>query len=728
LLYPLIVSSLLKWTMNDLSRMHYSRIKIRISQGIVCLFIVSLSLILQAPAFAAQKQKLEKSYKEWLERDVANFITKEERDIFLRMTSDEQRDHFIENFWELRNPTPGSPENSFKQEVYQRIAYADSHFGAGSGGEGWRTDRGRTYITLGPPQQTEVHYNAANLFPLEIWFYSFNHPALPPFFYVMFYRHEGFGDFRYYSPFVDGPDKLITGTRAINDPGSALHLIEDSVGSEVARVSLSLLPDEPVDFTSARPSLQSDILLATIRGLANHPLTKQQLNQRRAIMADVTSRIVLRGHNLDITTLPVRDSRGLTRLDYAIRFRNPSDLSVSELKEGGYGYSVEARVRVFSPDNNLIFTQERTVSGKVGKDELAGVSDKRFGYEGSLPLPPGKYRLEFLLSDRQKKAGFQDEEEVSVPAVDAGGPVISGVLPFVSAEPADPATADITPFVLAGLKFTPLGSSPPILSPEQGLQVAYQIWQSPKTPSSNSAPDPSQALQVEYAMGRPAVPGGTTTVKEEISGGQFDSGGSLVNGKKFSLDGQPLGNYMLTVTVAQPGSGHRTFGTLSFSILTSSSAANAWDVSDPAARQDSEKGILDQQRGLCELAAGKRDEARAFFRRALERNHSDEIARSRLVDAYYSRKDYSAILSLYQDSGVTDQSDPETILRIAESFDQTGKVQDAISLLESSLTSRPESGPLYLSLAAYYRKAGNTKRASELETKGKSRLMNSSSQ
>src|SRR5229473_7053175 len=69
LLYPLIVSPLLKWTMNDLSRMHYSRIKIRISQGIVCLFIVSLSLILQAHAFAAQKQKLEKSYKEWLERD-----------------------------------------------------------------------------------------------------------------------------------------------------------------------------------------------------------------------------------------------------------------------------------------------------------------------------------------------------------------------------------------------------------------------------------------------------------------------------------------------------------------------------------------------------------------------------------------------------------------------------------------------------------------------------------
>jgi hypothetical protein len=69
-------------------------------------------------------------------------------------------------------------------------------------------DRGRTYITLGPPQQKEVHYNAANLFPLEIWFYSGGQPALPPFLYIMFYQKEGFGDFRFYSPYIDGPDKL----------------------------------------------------------------------------------------------------------------------------------------------------------------------------------------------------------------------------------------------------------------------------------------------------------------------------------------------------------------------------------------------------------------------------------------------------------------------------------------------------------------------------------------
>ena len=84
--------------------------------------------------------------------------------------------------------------------VLSCIAFANARFGIGSGVEGWRTDRGRTYITLGPPQQKEIFRNSANLYPIEIWFYSSTNAALPPFFYVMFYQREGSGDYRFYSP------------------------------------------------------------------------------------------------------------------------------------------------------------------------------------------------------------------------------------------------------------------------------------------------------------------------------------------------------------------------------------------------------------------------------------------------------------------------------------------------------------------------------------------------
>lgn len=126
---------------------------------------------------SAQKPKLEKSYREWLERDAGYLITKEERDTFLKLTSDDARDKFIQQFWDIRNPNPGSPENTYKDEIYQRIAYANARFGGGSGMEGWRTDRGRTYITLGAPQQKEAYLGAANLYPIEIWFYSYSHPV-----------------------------------------------------------------------------------------------------------------------------------------------------------------------------------------------------------------------------------------------------------------------------------------------------------------------------------------------------------------------------------------------------------------------------------------------------------------------------------------------------------------------------------------------------------------------
>src|SRR6266404_5892680 len=74
--------------------------------------------------FAQKKQKLEKNYRDWLERDVAYIITKDERDTFLKLSTDEARDRFIETFWEIRNPTPGTPTNIFREEHYQRLTYA----------------------------------------------------------------------------------------------------------------------------------------------------------------------------------------------------------------------------------------------------------------------------------------------------------------------------------------------------------------------------------------------------------------------------------------------------------------------------------------------------------------------------------------------------------------------------------------------------------------------------
>src|SRR5277367_1694855 len=191
--------------------------------GVAAIVVMAfLGLSLATAAAGQGKPKLEKHYKEWLEHDVVYIISKDERDAFKKLTSDDARDKFIKEFWEIRNPDPGSAINSYEEEHYQRLTFAESRYGVGAGKEGWRTDRGRTYITLGPPQQKQIYRGAANLRPIEVWFYANSNPALPPAFYVMFFDRDNTNDYVFYSPYLDGPDKLTTGVEAINSPSAGL--------------------------------------------------------------------------------------------------------------------------------------------------------------------------------------------------------------------------------------------------------------------------------------------------------------------------------------------------------------------------------------------------------------------------------------------------------------------------------------------------------------------------
>src|SRR6201987_3653816 len=113
---------------------------------------------------------------------------------------------------------------------------------------------------------------------------------------------------------------------------------------------------------------------------------------------------------------------------------------------------------------------------------------------------------------------------------------------------------------MGGVKFTPVSGSPLMMNPGQNLEVAYQIWILPKDSRSVAG----QNLQVHYALGQPANIGTSTSVDDSISMGQFDASGSLVNGKKFPLNPQWIGSYMLTVAVSHTGTSERTSANLSF--------------------------------------------------------------------------------------------------------------------------------------------------------------------
>ncbi len=673
------------------------------------------ALLLVIPSLCLGKDKasaLSPHYREWLTKDAAYIITNQEKDAFLRLTSDQARDQFIERFLEIRNPTPASPDNAYKTEHYRRITYANQYFGHVSHTEGWRTDMGRVYITLGEPAQKQKLLGLQKIAPMEIWFYSNANQALPPFFYVVFYQRDPSSEFRIYSPYGDGPEKLINSV-AGPQRAEALKIISNDAGADVARVTMSLIPDEPVDMEGGQISLQSDVMLATIRNLANNPLSQEQLANRRRLLEDVTHRLILGPEYLDVLTVPLRDAAGDMNLHYVLRFKKPEDFTVGEASKGGYYYSILAAVKVYSAAGKLIFTDEKKIAREIGKDKFEEIKGKVFGFEGWLPLPPSKYKLEFQLTDLLRNAAYRREVQVAIPEVQPGELQVSNLVPFTDASMIEPGQQTL-PFSGAGVQFVPMAGQELQLTQGRELKFFYQVWDAPAGNVSRAG----KKLDVDYSFGRMGAKD-TKTLHDEIPLDQLDPGGSVLNGKKIPTVDLAPGNYRLVMTLRDPDSQAKTYGSLSFSVLTASTASPAWDVSDEGLAERAKSGTADFQRATCYQALGDRDHALEWFQKAYAKSPNEERFRSKLVEMYFAHQEYSRVADLYVKSGIGNSTDDETIVRIAESFDKTGDTRKAVEVMESAASLKPGSGPLQLGLAEYYRKTGDLQKAAAAEQKGK---------
>ena len=155
-----------------------------------CLLFVAMSA---SPGVKGQSQSTDRTlreeeskdyYRKWLNEDVVYIISAEEKSVFEKLTTAEERDAFIEQFWQRRDTDPRTPTNEFKEEHYRRIAYANEHFKSGIAG--WKTDRGRVYIAFGPPSGKEAYPSggtyerephegggSTSVYPFERWWYRY---------------------------------------------------------------------------------------------------------------------------------------------------------------------------------------------------------------------------------------------------------------------------------------------------------------------------------------------------------------------------------------------------------------------------------------------------------------------------------------------------------------------------------------------------------------------------
>ncbi len=161
------------------------------------LFLISALVFSSAAVFAQDgeskenkkkqkqpKESLKSVYKRWIDEDVRWIITDEENKTFKALKTDDEREQFIEQFWLRRDPDPDTDSNEYREEYYQRIAYANEKYTSGI--PGWKTDRGRIYVMFGKPDQVESHPSGGSYdrptwegggttstYPFEIWWYRY---------------------------------------------------------------------------------------------------------------------------------------------------------------------------------------------------------------------------------------------------------------------------------------------------------------------------------------------------------------------------------------------------------------------------------------------------------------------------------------------------------------------------------------------------------------------------
>lgn len=675
------------------------------------LLFVCAALPLAYSADAAHN--LSAVYHHWLTEEVNYIISTDERKTFLGLASDRERDRFIQTFWEVRNPDPHSEVNSYRDEHYRRLAYANQSYGHPMLGDGWRTDMGRIYITLGPPKQRAEYATAHNVRQMSIWFYQSDSPALPAYFYVVFYKRSPMDEFTLYSPYQDGPARLVTTLENMNDQKKSLEILRKSMGDEVARTVLSLVPSEPVDLESYNPSLESDVLLSTIKGLADNPITRERIAERRHL-EQVTTRMLVGGDQLELQAATFREQDQRSTIHFLLLFREPEATLVGALGQGRTGYKLTLETGVFTESGTPVYSEESTIAGELAPEEAEKAKHERFAAEKRLPVAPGRYKLIVTVTNLLTHAAFRQQKVVVVPELN-DALALSSVLAFSSTPPVQE-PGSLLPFNVSGIRFEPIGIEHALIAEGDDLRALVQVWMQQKDPASSL----NGKIDLRYVYGSLSGNlGNAQSEVETVEESNFDGSGSLLTGKKLPTDGLAPGHYRLVISAAEQGGPRRAYSSLSFDVLPRNAANALWIPTDPRLSQASGYGQDDYRRGLSAAAQGNSALAIGWLERAVNATPACEDGLPLLADALTAQKQFPELARLAERFGGSHTLDAKTQILLARGAARAGDASLAMHLLESALTWQTPTAEMYSTLAGLYRESGDTARAAEMEERAK---------
>ncbi len=345
----------------------------------------------------ALRKELEGPFRKWLDEDVRYIITSEERKAFLQLSTDEEREQFIQQFWVRRDPTPDSLENEYREEHYRRIAYTNERYASGI--PGWKTDRGRVYIAYGPPDEIESHPSGGmyqrpfdegggftSTYPFEIWRYRWI---------------EGIGS----DILLEFVDPTMTGEYRMTMDPSEKDALLFVPGAGLTMSEQMGLTDKRDRFTRT-DGTRMGAPIGGQQSMRYNQFERLQLyaNIQKPPKVKFTDLEAVVDSTIEYNTLPYTVDLSYVRITDAsvltgvtVQIEN-QDLMFKE-QDGLHKAVVNIYGRVTTMTRRVETYFEDTVSINTTGDRLQSESARSSIYNKPMPLAPGKYRLELVIKD-----------------------------------------------------------------------------------------------------------------------------------------------------------------------------------------------------------------------------------------------------------------------------------------------------------------------------------------
>ena len=422
-------------------------------------------------------------YRVWLDDDVPYIITDAERETFLKFSTNEEREQFIENFWLRRDPTPDTPENEFKEEHFRRIAYANEHFASGK--PGWKTDRGRIYIIWGKWDDLEQHPSGGNYnrpfdegggststFPFEVWTYHFLE-GIGSNIKIEFVDSSGTND---YHLSTDPGEK----DALLYVPGAGLSELESyGLADKTSRFTQTNGTTLPLSEFSYNTGDQDEFtrLEQSAKLFVAPPVKFKSLEEL------VTARIVRNQLPFDYGFSFLKITSDTVMVPITVQLDNRS-MSFEE-KDGVHLGTLNLYARISTIGGRVVQVFEDTIHDDFPDTLFQQYLTKKSIYGKTIPLRPGLYRLDIVLKDTHSGNTGVVSTNLKVPQYDAEKMDASTLILADSIEKVPARQIGIGQFVLGDVKVRPALHQE--FTAESKMGIYFQIYNLKLDPATNKS-------------------------------------------------------------------------------------------------------------------------------------------------------------------------------------------------------------------------------------------------